>query len=285
MIKNQIKTVFLLALLTGLLLGVGQLLGGSGGLTIAFAFAIIMNFGAYWWSDKIVLAMYHAKPVTENTAPRLYKIVKEVTHLAGIPMPKVYIIPTMHSNAFATGRSPKHAAVACTQGILNLLNENELKGVIAHEISHIKNRDILISSIAATIAGVIAFVAMMARWAAIFGGFGGRDRNGGGLLELLVLAIVTPIIATLIQLAISRSREYLADESAARTLHSSEGLASALQKLHSDIKQKPLRAMSTTESTAHMFIANPFKSGGLVNLFSTHPKMELRIQRLRKMKF
>jgi len=284
MIKNQIKTVFLLALLTGLLLGVGQLLGGSSGLTIAFAFAIIMNFGAYWWSDKIVLAMYHAKPVTENTAPKLYKIVKEVTHLVNIPMPKVYIIPTMHSNAFATGRSPKHAAVACTQGILNLLNENELKGVIAHEISHIKNRDILISSIAATIAGVIAFVAMMARWAAIFGGFGGRDRNGGGLLELLVLAIVTPIIATLIQLAISRSREYLADESAARTLHSSEGLASALQKLHSDIKQKPLRAMSTTESTAHMFIANPFKGGGFLSLFMTHPPMEKRIARLRELR-
>ncbi len=285
MIKNQIKTVFFLALLTGLLLGVGQLLGGRGGLTIALFFAIIMNFGAYWWSDKIVLAMYRAKPVTEHDAPKLYKIVKEVTHLANIPMPKVYIIPTMHSNAFATGRSPKHAAVACTQGILNLLNEEELKGVIAHEISHIKNRDILISSIAATIAGVISFIAFMARWGAIFGGFGGRDRQGGGMLELLVLAIVTPIIATLIQLAISRSREYLADESAARTLHNSSGLASALQKLHADIKNKPLKAMSTTESTAHLFIANPFKGGGLISLFMTHPPMEKRIARLREIKF
>ncbi len=185
----------------------------------------------------------------------------------------------MHSNAFATGRSPKHAAIACTLGILNLLNEKELKGVIAHEISHIKNRDILISSIAATIAGVISYIAMIARWTAIFGGFGGRDR------DLLVLAIVTPIIATLIQLAISRSREYLADESAARILKDGSGLASALAKLSADIKQKPLRAMSTTESTAHLFIANPFRGGGLVTLFMTHPPIEKRIARLKELKF
>jgi len=244
-----------------------------------------MNFSAYWWSDKIVLAMYRAKPVTKNQAPKLYKIVKEVSQMAKVPMPKIYIIPTMHSNAFATGRSPKHAAIACTLGILNLLNEKELKGVIAHEISHIKNRDILISSIAATIAGVISYIAMIARWTAIFGGFGGRDRDGGNIFELLVLAIVTPIIATLIQLAISRSREYLADESAARILKDGSGLASALAKLSADIKQKPLRAMSTTESTAHLFIANPFRGGGLVTLFMTHPPIEKRIARLKELKF
>ncbi len=284
MIKNQIKTVFFLALLTGLLLGVGQLVGGRGGLTIALFFAVIMNFGAYWWSDKIVLAMYRAKPVTEAEAPKLYSIVREVSSLANIPMPKVYVLPTAHSNAFATGRSPGHSAVAFTQGILNLLNDNELKGVIAHELSHIKNRDTLIQVVAATIAGIISFVAFMARWAAIFGGMGGRDRNGGGILELLVLAIVTPIIATLIQLAISRSREYLADESAAKTLHDSEGLVSALGKIHADVKFKPLRPMSTTQSTAHLFIANPFKGSGMLSLFMTHPPMEKRISRLKEIK-
>jgi heat shock protein HtpX len=202
-------------------------------------------------------------------------------------MPKVYIIPGNYSNAFATGRNPKHAAVACTQGILNLLNDAELKGVIAHEISHISNRDILVQSVAATIAGTIAYIAAMARWAAIFGGLGKDDNEGGmNIVELLVLAILTPLLATLIQLAISRSREYLADETATKTLHSGLGLASALEKLDKDIAKKPLEANSKTETTAHLFIASPFGKRGLfVEMFSTHPNIEERIKRLRRMTF
>jgi heat shock protein HtpX len=285
-ITNQLKTVILLGLLTALLLWVGDLVGGISGLTVALIFSIVMNFGAYWFSDKIVLFIYRAKEIKENENTRLFKIVREVVQIADIPMPKLYIIPSEHSNAFATGRSPKHAAIACTLGILDLLNDTELKGVIAHEISHIKNRDTLIQSISATIAGVISYIAMMARWAAIFGGFGGRDNDkGGNLIELLVLAILTPLLATLIQLAISRSREYLADATAAKTLHSGLGLASALEKLEKDISRKPLAPMSTTETTAHLFIANPFNAKGLVNLFSTHPSMEQRIKRLRSMNF
>lgn len=282
--KNQIKTVILLGALTGLLLFVGQLVGGTQGLTIAFVFAIVLNFGAYWWSDKIVLAIYRAKPVTESEAPELYKIVREVSQLAKLPMPKVYIIQTEHSNAFATGRSPKRAAVAVTQGIMDLLSKDELKGVIAHESAHIKNRDTLISTISATIAGVISYVAFMARWAALFGGFG-RDRDSGNIIELLVLAILTPLIATIIQLAISRSREFLADETAAKTLHNGSGLASALEKLEQDIKHKPLRAMSTTQSTAHLFIANPFRGKTFLQIFSTHPSIGERVKRLRSMHF
>jgi heat shock protein HtpX len=285
MIKNQIKTVILLGLLTGLLLGIGQLLGGRSGLVIGLVFAIFMNFGSYWFSDKIVLAIYRAKPASEKEYPRLHKIVNEVSHLANIPKPKVFIIPTSTSNAFATGRDYKHAAVAVTEGILNLLDDDELKGVIAHEISHIKNRDTLIQSIAATIAGVISYIALMARFAAIFGGFGGRDRDSGNIVELLVLAILTPIIATMIQLAISRSREYLADESAAKTLHNGFGLASALEKLDSDIKHHPLATTSTTQATSHLFIASPFRSSRLVALFQTHPSVKSRIEKLRNMSF
>jgi len=283
MIGNQVKTVALLGLLSALLLWVGNMLGGMNGLTIAFVFAIGINFFSYWFSDKIVLKMYRAKLVNETDNPKLYKIVKEVIHLAGLPMPKVYIIASEHPNAFATGRNPKHAAVACTQGIIELMNDDELKGVIAHEISHIKNRDILISSVAATIAAVIGYVAMMARWSAIFGGFGGgRDRNGG-LIELLVLAVVMPLMATIIRLAISRSREYIADESAAKLLHNPYGLANALEKLESNIKKHPLKAMSSTEATSHLFIANPFRSKGLVSLFRTHPPMTERVKRLKAM--
>lgn len=286
-IENQLKTVLLLGILTGILLGVGYLLGGMSGLTVALIFSIAMNFLSYWFSDKLVLFMYRAKEIKESDDPRLFKVVREVSGLAGIPMPKVYVISGQFSNAFATGRGPNHAAVACTQGILELLNDNELKGVLAHEISHIKNRDILVSSIAATIAGVISYVAMMARWAAIFGGFGGRDRdNGPNILEFLVLAILTPILATLIQLAISRSREYLADESGAKLMHSGLGLASALEKLEGDIQRKPLMATSTTQTTAHLFIASPFgQAGWLLSLFQTHPPMEERIKRLRRMSF
>ena len=279
MIKNQLKTVVLLALLTALLLWIGSFWGTSG-IIIGLVFAILINFGSYWYSDKIVLAMYHAKPVTEQQAPRLYRIVREVIQLANLPMPKVYILPTDNPNAFATGRNPNHAAIACTKGILELLNDDELKGVIAHEASHVKNRDILIQTVAATIAGVISYAAMMARWAAIFGGFGGRDRNSG--LELIALAILTPIIAAILQLAISRSREFLADETAARTLHNSFGLASALEKLEQGVKKNPLRFGS--KATSCLFIANPFR-GGLLNLLSTHPPMSERINKLKSMNF
>jgi heat shock protein HtpX len=284
-IENQFKTVILLGLLTALLLWVGNLIGGFSGLTIAFVFVLIMNFGSYWFSDKIVLLIYRAKEVKQNQEPRLYKIVKKVAQLKALPMPKVYIIPGAFSNAFATGRNPKHGAVACTQGILELLNDEELEGVIAHEMSHIGNRDTLIQSVAATIAGIISYVAMMARWSAMFGGFGGRDRDNNNGLELLVLAILTPLLATIIQLAISRSREYLADESAANTVKNGAGLASALAKLDKDIREKPLRAMATTQATAHLFIANPFRGHGLLNFFSTHPPMEERIKRLKGMHF
>ena len=284
MFGNQIKTVLLLGLLSGLLIGVGNLVGGAQGMTIALIFAIGINFFSYWFSDKIVLKIYKAKPVTESDNKRLYQIVNEVSHLADLPMPKVYIIASEHPNAFATGRNAKHAAVACTSGILELMNDSELKGVMAHEMSHIKNKDILISSIAATIAAVISYVAMMARWAAIFGGFGGnRDRGSGGIIELIVLAIVTPLIATLIQLAISRSREFLADESAAKMLHNPFGLANALEKLDSEIKHKPLKTVASTKSTAHMFIANPFRAKGFVKFFMTHPPMAERIKRLKSM--
>jgi len=279
MIKNQLKTVVLLALLTALLLWIGSFWGTSG-IIIGFIFAVLINFGSYWYSDKIVLRMYHAKPVTEHQAPRLYKIVREVIQLASLPMPKVYILPTDNPNAFATGRNPNHAAIACTKGILELLNDDELKGVIAHEASHIKNRDILIQTVAATIVGVISYAAMMARWAAIFGGFGGdRDNNG---LELIALAILTPIIAAILQLAISRSREFLADETAAKTLHNSFGLANALEKLEQGVKKNPLRFGS--KATSCLFIANPFR-GGLLNLLSTHPPMKERIKKLKNMNF
>jgi len=281
---NQLKTVILLGALTGLLLWVGQLVGGASGLTIAFAFAIIMNMGSYWFSDKIVLAMYRAKKIKESDNPRLFKIVHEVAHLANVPMPKVFIIPNDGLNAFATGRNPKHAAVAATEGILRTLNDDELKGVMAHEIAHIKNRDILISSIAATIAGVISYVAFMARWAAIFGGFGGRDSRGGGnIVSLIVLAIITPLIATIIQLAISRSREFLADATGAEIIHNPLGLASALEKLEAGAKSNPMR--NVNQATAHMFIVSPLRGGLFLKLLSTHPDVQKRIKKLRAMNF
>ena len=282
MIKNQIKTVILLGALTGILLWIGSFWGVSG-LTVALIFSIFMNAMAYWFSDKIALAIYRAKQVTEKENSRLYKIVREVSKLANIPMPKVYMINADFSNAFATGRNQKHASVAVTKGIMDLLKDDELKGVIAHEISHIKNKDILIQSVAATIAGVISYIAMLARFGAMFGQ--NRDREGSSGLELLVLAILTPILATIIRLAISRSREYFADESGAKLLHSGFGLASALEKLDKDIAHKPLRVTSTTETTAHMFIHNPFRGGGFITLFMTHPSTKERIKRLRSMMF
>jgi heat shock protein HtpX len=281
---NQIKTVVLLGLLTALLLWVGNLIGGIQGLTVAIIFVVIMNFVSYWFSDKIVLMMYRAKPVKESEQPELYKIIKEISKSAQIPIPKIYVIDQQYANAFASGRSKNHAAVAVTKGIMNLLTKDELKGVIAHEISHIKNKDILIQTVAATIAGIISYVAMMVRYAAIFGG-GNRDRNGNSGLELLILAIITPIIATLIQLAISRSREYFADESGAKLLKTGSGLASALEKLESSAKRQPLKASSLSNATAHLFILNPFRGEGFLTLFSTHPPVSIRIKKLNSLRF
>lgn len=283
-ILNQFKTAVILGLLAGLLMGVGWLIGGYQGLTIGFIFAIVMNFGTYWFSDRIVLWMYKAQEAKKSEYPELYKIVADVAKLANIPMPKVYIVPTPNPNAFATGRNPKHAVVACTTGIMELLSKEELKGVIAHEISHVKNRDILIQTIAATIAAVISYVAMMARYAAIFGGVGGRDDNdkGGGLIGFLLLAIVTPLIAMLLQMALSRSREYLADESGAKTIRNPNALASALAKLETGVARNPMRFGSP--ATSSLFIVNPFSAKGLIGLFSTHPPMDERIKRLKGMR-
>ncbi len=279
MIKNQIKTVVLLGLLTGLLLGVGQFFGGTQGLIIGLGFAIIMNFGAYWYSDKIVLAMYKARKITENEAPELYTVVKEVAKEANMPMPAVCIIPSDSSNAFATGRNEKKAAVAVTQGILRILSREELKGVIAHELSHIRNKDTLIQAVAATIAGVIGYLAFMARFAAIFGGRGSRD--SGRMFELLALSIITPLIAMIIQLAISRSREFMADEKGARIIKNPEALASALEKLDASVKNNPMRFGNQT--TSSLFIVNPFSGGGLMGLLSTHPKTAERVKKLREL--
>jgi heat shock protein HtpX len=275
--NNQIKTVLFLGLLTGIVLAIGSFWGYSG-LVIALVLVLLMNFFSYFYSDKLVLKMYRANEVKEKDQPELYKIVRDVVHLAGVPMPKVYVVNSSNPNAFATGRSPSHAAVAVTTGILELLDKEELKGVIAHEISHIKNRDILISTIAATIAGVISFVGIMARWSALFGGFGGRDGDNN-LITILVLGIITPIMAVFIQMAISRSREYLADESAAKILHNPNGLIRALEKLESGSKRNPLKFGS--KSGASLFIVNPFNFSGLTKLLSTHPSVEDRVRKLK----
>ena len=284
MFNNQLKTVVLLGALSGLLIWISSLFG-SNGLFIGLIFAIVMNVGSYFFSDKLVLMMYGAKPATENEYPEFHKIVRELSRKANIPMPKMYIVNTPHANAFATGRNPKHASVAVTAGILNLLTKEELRGVLSHEISHVKNRDILVATVAATIASVISYVAMMARFAAMFGGGRDRDNKMGGLAELVVLGILTPLIATLIQLAISRSREYLADESGAKLIGTGKPLAAALQKLHTDVKHHPLAPSAATETTAHMMISSPFNAKGLVSLFSTHPDYNKRCERLNNMKF
>ncbi|MBZ4660111.1 MAG: htpX [Desulfacinum sp.] len=279
---NRFRTTLLLAALTVLIVWIGRLLGGPQGMAIALVFAVVMNFGSYWFSDKIVLAMYRAQPVDEREAPELYNMVRELAASAGLPMPKVYIIPSETPNAFATGRNPEHAVVAVTEGLLRLLSAHEVRGVLAHELAHIKNRDILIGTIAASLAGAIMFLADMARWAAIFGGFRGNDEEGegaGGLIGTLILAIVAPIAAMLIQMAISRSREYLADETGARIAGSPEGLAGALEKLAVASQRIPM--VEAKPATAHMFIVNPLSGKSLVNLFSTHPPIEERIRRLR----
>ena len=273
---NTLKTAFFLTLLTLLLIFIGRILGGNSGMIIALVFAAIFNLGSYWFSDKIVLRMYRAQKIEESDNPGLFQIVRRIASQAGLPMPKVYIIPTDSPNAFATGRNPEHAAVAVTSGILRILSEEELEGVISHEMSHIKNRDILISSIVATVAGAISMLAQMAQFAAIFGG--GRDEeNRGGGLGLLFMAIIAPIAALLIQLAISRSREYQADESGAKISHKPLALAGALKKLSYASQRVPMQA---NPSTAHLFIVNPLTGGGLTSLFSTHPPLEQRISRL-----
>jgi heat shock protein HtpX len=250
---------------------------------IALVLAAAMNFGSYWFSDKLVLKMYRGREVGINEAPQLYQVVQNLTTRAGIPMPKLYVIPAEGANAFATGRNPEHAAVAVTEGIMRILSRDELEGVLAHELSHVKNRDILISSIAATLAGVIMIVADMARWAALFGGFSRDERdNGGGVIGMLATVILAPIAAMLIQFAISRSREFQADASAARLLHTGEPLARALEKLNLAAERMP---MDANPQTAHMFIVNPLSGRSLASLFSTHPPAEERIRRLRSQQF
>lgn len=274
---NIFKTTLLLVCLTILLVWIGGALGGRSGMMYAFTFAVIMNFVSYWFSDKIVLFMYKAQPAKEEEVPAVYRIVRELTHKIGIPMPKIYIIPVPTPNAFATGRGPKHAVVAVTDGILRLLNEQELEGVLAHELAHVKNRDILIATIVATVAGAIYMIANMARWSMMFSGRS-RDRNSGNAISLLLVAIVAPIAAMLIQLAISRSEEYRADETGAGFTGKPMGLANALKKLESGVRQIPMQEGSPT--TAHMFIINPFKGRGFLALFSTHPPIEKRVARL-----
>ena len=272
---NTLKTALLLTLLSGLLLLIGELLGGQFGLMVAFAFAIVMNFGSYWFSDKVVLRMYRAAEVGPEHP--LHRMTNRLAQQADLPMPRVYVIPDASPNAFATGRNPQHAAVAATEGILRLLSERELEGVIAHELAHIKHRDILIGSIAATAAATIMMVASMARWAFIFG-FGGRDeRDGANPLAMLAMAILAPLAATLIQMAISRSREFAADRRAAQIVGSPYGLADALRKIDSAAQRVPLDA---NPATAHMFIMKPISVRGMAGLFSTHPPTEQRIERL-----
>jgi len=282
---NTVKTALLLGVLTGLLMLIGGFLGGRHGVMIAFIIAMVMNFGSYWFSDKLVLGMYHAQEVSENQAPELYRMVRELAMRANLPMPRVYIIPGETPNAFATGRDEHHAVVAVTEGLLRILNRDELEGVISHELTHIKNKDMLIGSIAATLAGAIVMLANMAQWAAMFGGVGGRDNNegegGGGIVGMILMAILAPIAATIIQMAISRSREYLADDGGARISGKPYGLAGALEKLS---RASEIVPMDANPSTAHMFIVNPLTGRSLMNLFSTHPPIEERIARLRSMR-
>lgn len=274
---NGLKTALLLGALSGLLLVIGQLLGGANGMLIGFVFAVVMNFGSYWFSDKIVLRMYRAQEV--GPGHRLYGLVERLSRQAQLPMPKVYIIPDPSPNAFATGRNPSHAAVAATEGILQILTDHELEGVIAHELAHVKHRDILISSVAATIAAAIMFAANSARWAMMFGGYGGRDdrRDGANPIALLATLILAPIAAMLIQMAISRSREFSADAGGAQIAGNPYGLADALRKIEAVSKRVPLDA---NPATAHMFIMKPFSASGLAGLFSSHPPTEDRIRAL-----
>ena len=282
---NHIKTFFLLMVLTGLLLLIGAALGGQAGLIIALVFALAMNFGAYWFSDKIALSMAHARPITADDDPQLYQLVAEQARLANMPMPKVYEIDDPSPNAFATGRNPQNAAVAVTTGIRQILTREELAGVMAHEMAHVGNRDTLIMTVVATIAGAITMLAFMAQFAAIFSSFGGHsddDEGGGGgnFITLMIIAIIMPIAATIIRMAISRAREFQADQTGAHNCGNPEALARALEKLEMGSEIRP---MKVNEAASHLFIVNPLSGRSMARLFSTHPPIEERVRRLREM--
>lgn len=279
---NHVKTGLLLAGLTVLLVLLGRWIGGAQGMVIAFVFAIVMNVGSYWFSDKIVLSMYHAQPVSKAQAPDLYRMVARLCERANLPMPQLYVIPDPTPNAFATGRDPKHAAVAVNEGLLRILDRDEVEGVIAHELAHVKNRDTLISTIAATFAGAITMIAHMAQYAAMFGGYGGdrRDRDGGNAIAMLAMAILAPFAAMILQLAISRSREYEADRVGGEMCGRPLSLASALTKLERGVRAHPMDAQP---ATAHMFIVNPLRGGGISSLFSTHPSTADRVAKLQEL--
>lgn len=280
--SNVFKTGLLLAVLTAMLVVIGGALGGQQGMVVAFILALVMNLGSYWFSDRIVLAMYRAQPVDEAAAPGLHAMVRRLTIRAGIPMPRVYLIPTDTPNAFATGRNPQHAAVAVTEGIMRILSEDELEGVLAHELAHVANRDVLISTIAATLAGAITYLAHMAQWGAMFGGRRDEDEGGGtNPVAAIALAIIAPLAATLVQLAVSRAREFQADASGARYVGRTAGLANALRKLQMANEVAP---MGASPATAHLFIVNPLSGQALMRLFSTHPPLEERIARLAAMR-
>ncbi len=278
---NYIKTGLLLLILTLLLVWIGSLFGGARGALIAFVFALILNGVSYWHSDKIVLKIYNAKELPERQFHHLYNLVKELTDSAGLPMPRIYMVENKSPNAFATGRNPQKAVVCVTKGLLELLNEDELRGVLAHELAHVKNRDTLIMTATATIAGAVMVLASMARWAAIFGGYSRDKRASGSLISLIAISILAPIAALVVQLAISRSREYAADRQGAYFAKNPAGLANALKRLEQGVKSAPMRAPT---QTAHLFIVNPLRASFIANLFSTHPPIEERIRRLRAMK-
>jgi heat shock protein HtpX len=280
--SNMLKTTVFLALLTGLFIAVGGLLGGRSGMMMAFVFALVMNFVSYWFSDKIVLKMYRAQPLGEADLPVVHRIVRKLATQARIPMPKLYLIPSQSPNAFATGRSPQHAAVAVTEGILRIMDERELEGVLAHELSHVLNRDVLISTIAATVAGAISMLANMAQWGLMFGGSRDDEGRSTNPIALILTIILAPLAAMLIQMAVSRSREFQADASGAGLTHEPEALASALAKLGQATKVIP---MDANPATAHLFIVNPLSGRSFANLFSTHPPLEERIARLQKMRY
>ncbi len=281
---NYFKNFILMLLLTILLIVAGGLLGGETGMIVALIFAAVLNMGTYWFSDKMVLSMYHATPVTESEQPVLYSIVRNLSQKGNLPMPKVYIVEEDTPNAFATGRNPEHAAVCVTSGIMRILNKDELSGVLGHELTHVKNRDILIGSIAATVAGAISMLAMMAEWGAMFTGFGGRGEDkDDNFIALIAMAIIAPLVASLIQLAISRQREYAADKGGANLSGAPLSLASALNKLEAGNNAEPMPDSKMANITAHMFIVNPLRGGGFKKLFSTHPATEDRIARLKEM--
>jgi heat shock protein HtpX len=281
--SNIFKTGLLLAVLTAMLVVIGGAIGGQQGMMIAFFLALAMNFFSYWFSDKMVLAMYRAQPIEESQAPALYAMVRRLATRAQIPMPRVYLIPEETPNAFATGRNPEHAVIAVTEGIMRILDQDELEGVLAHELSHVKNRDVLISTIAATLAGAITYLAHMAQWAAIFGGRRSDDEEGGSSpIAMIAMAVVAPIAAMLVQMAVSRSREFQADATGAQLAGRTWGLAKALEKLQMAQQVAPMNA---NPATAHLFIVNPLSGRALMNLFSTHPPLEERVARLRAMRF